>query len=142
MDDSASPSEQGNELLLALVPRSALESLVRELGGTTPACDLPYDGLDRRAFQRTAVAVEVRLQPMDSSFAPAGEVFTAITRDISASGVGLVSTRPVKAAFLSLQLPATQNQPPQWVVRVSRCQPMGGFYDVGTSFVTALPTHS
>jgi hypothetical protein len=116
--------------------------LIAELAGATPTCDLPFDGPDRRKTTRMAVAVAVRLQPMDERLAAVGESFTAITRDISSAGVGLVSTRPVKAPFLLLQFPTAESAEArlvQWVVRVERCAPLGEFHDLGTSFIAPVP---
>jgi hypothetical protein len=83
-----------------------------------------------------ALAIEVSLQGLDETFAPQGEAFAAVLRDISTWGVGLLSAHPISAPFLALRVPGSEPDAVGWVLKVLRCQPLGEFHDVGASFVS------
>ena len=64
----------------------------------------PYGGLERRSDKRYLVAMPVVVQPVDEQSNAIGLPFVAVTRDISASGIGLVHTKPIEQGMVALRL--------------------------------------
>jgi len=58
----------------------------------------------------------------------------AVTRDLSATGLGLLHTKPVKAKYLRVTIPMADKDK-QLTIGVLRCEPIGRFWDVGGRFV-------
>ena len=82
--------------------------------------------------------VEVWVQPVDSGFEPLGEPFTAVSRDISSSGIGLMHTRAIREKYLWLRLETRGGVKMNVVAEVLRCRPLGMFYEIGAKFVAKL----
>ncbi len=91
---------------------------------------------ERRKEPRYSVATIVEVQPLDEEFQSQGDVFQVVTRDISASGIGILDSRPVNCKYLAVQLTSPEGRQMQMVMEVLRCQPMGNIYDIGGKFVT------
>ena len=94
------------------------------------------DSPDRRSEPRYRMTLPVRVQPLDAQMRAVGDEFRAVTRDISAHGIGLVCQDPTAARYLMLQLETTTLEPITVAVEVLRCQPVGFYYDIGGRFVT------
>ncbi|MBC8355482.1 MAG: PilZ domain-containing protein [Planctomycetes bacterium] len=96
------------------------------------------DHLEERRFPRYKLTVEVWVQPVNDDFEPLGEPFTAISRDISAGGIGIMHTRAVRDKHLWLRLVTLGGGTMNVVVEVLRCRSVGMFYDIGAKFVAKL----
>ncbi len=60
----------------------------------------------------------------------------AVTRDISTTGLALISTRAASSRFLAVELACPSGETIQVVIRVIRCRPVRCFYEIaGTYFV-------
>ena len=94
------------------------------------------DGPDRRSEPRYRMTLPVQVQPLDDQMQPVGDVFRAVTRDISAHGIGLVCQDPTAARHLMLQLQTPMHDHITVAIEVLRCQPVGFYYDIGGRFVT------
>ena len=91
---------------------------------------------DNRGAQRRAVVVPVPLIQLDEGLSPTGNVHMAVTRDISSSGISLVSTRAANSPFLAVELSASYDETIQIVMRVIRCRPLRCFYEIAGPFFT------
>ena len=89
---------------------------------------------DRRGHPRHNFTVQVDVQQLDDDFKPSGEPFEAVTRDLSAIGIGLLHTRPVQSKHLQVTIKASDG-PKRLTVEVLRCESIGRFYDIGAKFV-------
>ena len=99
-------------------------------------------GKERRKEPRYSVATIVEVQPLDEAFQPEGDAFRVVTRDISASGIGILDSRPVHSKYLAVQLTSPEGEQMQTVMEVLRCQPLGNIYDIGGQFVTGQDTEA
>lgn len=111
--------------------KAEIESFVGRL-----AREYFLDGPDRRVEPRLRVTLPVNLQPLDDGLNPLGYRSRAVTRDISASGIGLVCQDPVNTPYLSLQLPTPTGETIDIIAEVLRCRPVGYYFDVGCQFAT------
>ena len=109
--------------------KTEIESFVSRL-----AREYFMDGPDRRVEPRLRVTLPVNLQPLDDDLNPLGYRSRAVTRDISASGIGLVCQDPVNASYLMLSLPTPAGESLEVVAKVLRCRPVGYYFDVGCQF--------
>jgi len=89
---------------------------------------------DRRGHPRYHFTVAVDVQPLDEEYNPSGERFVAVTRDLSAVGLGLLHTKAVKAKFLRVTIQLA-DEDKQLTIEVLRSEPIGRFWDVGGRFV-------
>jgi hypothetical protein len=69
---------------------------------------------------------------------PIGEPFMGMAHNISAGGVALIHTRSVSVPFLGLELTLTEGTEMRVVVRVSRCQAVGLFYEIAGPFLVRI----
>lgn len=94
---------------------------------------------DRREHPRHHFTVAVEVQPLDDELNPSGEPFAAVTRDLSAVGIGLLHTRAVLVKFLQVTILAPGGLK-RLTVEVLRCESIGRFYDIGGKFVLGATT--
>jgi hypothetical protein len=113
-------------------PPSAIAEFVAKL--------LPedYRGWEKRGYKRLSVVTPVAVMPLSESLEPSGSPFMVLARNISRSGIALVSTRSVSATCLAVELPRDPEESLQVVVRVVRCRPLRSFYEIAGSFVTKM----
>ena len=91
----------------------------------------PYRGVERRAEERYSLAVVVDYVPLDQLQRPCGSAESAVTRDLSRSGIGLFTERAVSAEFLRVRIPAWAGRRAELRVQVLRCAPLDFMYDIG-----------
>lgn len=96
------------------------------------------DHVEERQYPRHKLTIEVWVQPVGSNFEPLGSPFTAVSRDISTGGIGLMYTRAIRDRYLWLRLVTTGGGTMNVIVEVLRCRPIGVFYDIGAKFVAKL----
>lgn len=97
-----------------------------------------YDGPEQRLERRYAVNLPVTAVPVDRSLQKSGEVFVALTRDISSGGIAMYHTRDVAEKFLALELIAPSGDKLRVLLEVLRCRPAGLFYEIAGRFVSKL----
>jgi hypothetical protein len=95
----------------------------------------PYTGLERRSDKRRLMAMPVLVQPVDEQSNAVGVPFAAMTRDISASGIGLIHTEPIERGRLALRLSFADKEV-DLVATVVWCRSLGPFYYAGANFVS------
>ena len=93
--------------------------------------------MERRAVPRDLLVVPVTVLPINAKFQPIGEPFTAVTRDISPKGAGLVCIDPIIDEQLVLRIHLA-NEVVNVVFKLRWCEAMGPFYYAGVQFVTKL----
>ena len=93
---------------------------------------------EERKFPRYKLTVEVWVQPVDADFEPLDKPFTAVSRDISTGGIGLIHTRAIRDKYLWLRLVKPGGGAMNVIVEVLRCRPVGTFYEIGAKFVVKL----
>ena len=101
-----------------------------------------YKGTDKRNSQRRAVVVPVPVIELDENVSPTGNVHMAVTRDISSSGISLISTRAANSRFIAVELSISYDETIQVVIRVNRCRPLRCFYEIAGPFFTVAQEDS
>ena len=90
---------------------------------------------ERRAQPRKAVTIPVVVQPLDSGFQLAGEAFNAVTKDISAGGIGVMHSEQVTTRYLQVQVATQDGEQMSLLAQVKHCTPHGQYYHIGARFV-------
>ena len=89
----------------------------------------------RRKQSREPRSISLRIQPLDLDFCPDGEPFWAVSRDISAVGLGFVNGEPIQHEFVRIGL---FDQTATMIARVSHSTSIGVKYPlflVGVQFL-------
>ena len=97
-----------------------------------------YYGPEKRTDPRYDLAVSIAAVPIDENFRQAGEAFLAVTRDVSTRGMALFHTRVVTQPLLAIELHAPGGSTLRVALRITRCLPVGRFYEIAGHFVTTL----
>ena len=85
---------------------------------------------DRRCESRNRVVLGVIAQPLDDHRRPSGGLIDAFTRDISTSGVGLISREPIRADLVAIRIEGPRGCI-DLLVKVVRCEFVKPYYDIG-----------
>lgn len=96
-----------------------------------------YKGDERRREGRHPMLLPVLAVEVDEDNYPIGEPFQLVTRDVSASAVGLVYTRRITAKRLAIQFTIAGTQV-TLIVAVVWSNPLGPFYGAGAKFLQKL----
>jgi hypothetical protein len=114
------------------------EVLVRFANRTVANRNTSYRSDERRAETRHAIVINVLAIPLDKNFKKCGEPFTAVTRDLSASGIAMFHRENVFAKFLALEIVDPSGDRLRLIMSVLRSQAIGLFYEVAGQFVKKL----
>ena len=98
-----------------------------------------YRGPERRRCPRYPLAVSVSAIPLENQLQPAGSPFNALTRDLSASGLSMISDTRCEAKYLSLLLVNSPSDYLDVVIRVVRFRVVGPMYEYAGPFITVAP---
>lgn len=112
-------------------PESLLTCAARLLAKET-------DAPQRRAAKRHAGVMSVAVMPLDDQFQPAGAAFMAMTRDLSTSGLRLVTDRAVDDKYLAVDLTLPPVPSIQVALEVIRCEPVGKYYEIAGPLVARM----
>jgi len=115
---------------------STTETVVEELLKKLRAAAEP--GKDNRVSARYPVAIPVTVVPIDESGEPIERPFTAMSRDISTSGICILHTRPTNAKQLIIILTIPGKPPAKLNVDVVRCRAIGRFYEIAAKFTSRM----
>jgi len=108
-----------------------LRKLVRELAANGHA----QPGHEQRRTVRRPQQLEAAVARFDESYLPQGQSFQAMVVNLSEGGLGMMTTFPLQAPFIAIQMPLG-NSHLQMFGRVVRSEHLArGFYDVGVEFV-------
>ncbi|MGE3314309.1 MAG: PilZ domain-containing protein [Planctomycetaceae bacterium] len=91
-------------------------------------------GQNLRSAQRFPIAIPVPVVPIGADGVPVERPFTAVSRDISTSGICLQYTRPTNAKQLVIVLNVPGTKPTRLLVEVVRCRAIGRFYEIAAKF--------
>ena len=112
-------------------PPEAVVSFVRRvIDGHCPRVEF-----ERRAQPREPITIPVLVQPLDAQFQPAGDVFGAVTKDISTGGIGVLHSEPITARYLQITLAAQDGEEMSLLAQVKHCTTVGQHYHIGARFV-------
>ena len=95
-----------------------------------------YQGPERRRCPRYPLAESVSAIPLDDQLQPTGPPFDAVTRNISACGVSIISHKRCEKKYLSLLLVNSSSDYLEVVIRVIRFRAVGPMYDYAGRFIT------
>jgi len=95
-----------------------------------------HDGREKRTSIRHGFSTEVTVQPADANHGPVGNAYNAVTRDISGSGLRLISLNFVNTPFLILEIPLAEGTAKRLLLKVLRCRPFRRYFEVGGQFET------
>ena len=98
-----------------------------------------YEGPERRLERRYALAIPMAVVPLDNAFQRAGDMFVAVSRDISTRSAAMFHTRKVTTRHLAVELTVPCGEKLRVVLEVLRCRPVGMFYQIAGQFVSRLP---
>jgi hypothetical protein len=111
-------------------PTSAIVEYVRRLVSASEPI------VERRGAPRLAVTFAARAVLLDDDMQPAGEEIPVVVRNISTTGLGLLTVTPVEGPYLALELAADDGEALLVTIAVCRCQPIGPCFDIGGRFVS------
>ncbi|MCG8449319.1 MAG: response regulator [Pirellulales bacterium] len=94
-------------------------------------------GLERRGAVRISLLTTAVAVPVSKNFVPQAEACKMTFNDISQTGACLFHTRSVQTKYLALRWRSliSPNNNLQVVMRITRCRPLGPFYEVAGEFV-------
>lgn len=130
-----SPKIMFDESSIERMPSAVVEFVERAIE------NMEIDGLhaNRRAHPRFGLSHAVIAMPVNGKHQPLGSCFEAFGRDLSAGGMALVHTRAVREQLLALQITLPNGAKPiRMIGKVTRCRPLGRFYDIGVKFVAKV----
>lgn len=93
------------------------------------------DGDERRQTPRHQLTIPVLLQPLEESGTHLSHKHQAISRDISYRGIGLVTANPVRPGDYRLTIQPFSSEEFDVAARVSYCNGVGYYYEVGFEFI-------
>ena len=96
-----------------------------------------YKGDERRQEDRHMMMLPVRAVRVDENNQPLGETFDLITRDVSASAIGLIHSQRIHGKRLAIQFVMAGTEV-NLVIDIAWSGPMGPFYGAGGPFVERL----
>ena len=111
--------------------RRAIQQFIDEL---TTAID-KWQGLERRAEPRHAIALPVKVTPFDGATRQFGETFQAVTRDVSTRELSILCPHQFAADLILLEFLQPERCRVQVGLKVRRCRPLGPFWDVAGRFI-------
>lgn len=99
----------------------------------------PQEVIDARQNERIRTKSIVVAIPVTRRFSATDEPFRVPIRDLSMGGIRLLHTRATNSPFLALkwQAETIPGKTLTVVAKVTRCQPLSPFYDIGGEFVTS-----
>ncbi|MCA9230171.1 MAG: response regulator [Planctomycetales bacterium] len=91
---------------------------------------------EQRNARRATLLTTVVAVPVDRFFQPLGEPFKTTSCDISQTGICLMDTRATRSEYLALRW-RSSIVPSRFlsaVMRITRCKPLGPFYEIAGQF--------
>ena len=92
-------------------------------------------GVERRNSKRMPITMPVCVTELDEHFQPTDYQHHAVTRDISTTGVGLVTTNPIGRKVVELTFQPYQGQSFSTIAETIYCNEHGYYFQVGFQFV-------
>lgn len=92
-------------------------------------------GIERREVERINVTMPVQITRLDEQFVPLSYQYHAITRDVSAKGVGMVSSNPIGLNFILMTFQPYYGEAYNAIAKVNRCEEIGYYFSIGCEFL-------
>ena len=89
---------------------------------------------EQRENSRLPITMPVRIFPLTDALELRNFEYRGVTRDISTSGVGLVTADPIDGGFLKLEFEPFQSTPFNLLARVVFTNSSGFYFQVGCEF--------
>ena len=109
-----------------------IDALVKKLAAATLSQG------EKRHSSRYHLAIPIPVVPIDEAGEPIERPFQAMSRDISTSGISLTHTRATNAKHLLLVIRCAATKDIRVVVEVTRCRPIGRFYEIAGKFTSRV----
>ncbi len=90
---------------------------------------------ERREAPRYKITMPVVITSLDEHFQPRDLQYHGITRDISLTGVGVITSSPLTPFLVSLRFVPANGQEFEALARVVYCNPVGYYFHSGCEFV-------
>jgi hypothetical protein len=90
---------------------------------------------ERREAPRLSVTFAARAIALDRAMQPTGNEFVVIVRNISETGLGLLSMMPVDSRYLAVEMATESGELLLVAIEVLRCQAIGPCFDIGGPYV-------
>ena len=90
---------------------------------------------ERRTAERFGITIPIKVIPLDNDLSPLNYEFTAVTRDISHTGIGFVSSCPISDKYTLLEIEPFQGQPFCVLAKAAYCKEAGYYYQIGCEFM-------
>ena len=94
-------------------------------------------GMERRSIERMNVTMPVRVTALNDDFEPLDYHYHAVTRNLSISGVGLVTTNPIGRSYVMLTFEPYHGEVCSVFAKVIHCNDVGYYFQVGCEFVAS-----
>ena len=94
-----------------------------------------YEGPERRSEPRHPLLVSVEAQAIDADGQPIGEAVSGISRDLSASGISILTATPIVGGFLWIRLTRKEIGTIEAVLEVVRIRTIGPFFETAGRFI-------
>lgn len=94
-------------------------------------------GVERRSDERMDVTMPVRVTALNDNFEPLDYQYHAVTRNMSRSGVGLVTTNPIGRSHVLLTFEPYHGEIFTVVAKVIYCKEVGYYFQIGCEFVAS-----
>ncbi len=94
-----------------------------------------YEGPERRCGLRHPLLVSVQAQAIDAQGVRIGAPISGISRDLSASGISILTTTPISGRFVLLRLTRKDVGTMDVMLEVLRSRPIGPFFETAGRFV-------
>jgi hypothetical protein len=94
-----------------------------------------YPGPERRQSLRYPITMPVKSTPVTDHYELCGDVFLAVTRDISLGGLCMYHLAPVTARYLQLEITNNNDEHLSVLMEVVRCRQTGPFFEVAGRFI-------
>jgi phage terminase large subunit-like protein len=94
-------------------------------------------GTERRAADRMNVTMPVRVTALDDQLEPLDYHYHAVTRNISTTGVGLVTNNPIRRSHVLLTFEPYHGDVYSVVAEVVYCGDVGYYFQIGCEFLAS-----
>ena len=113
------------------------ESSLNELGRAY-LLDAPKSAVDeeRRHAIRYKITMPVTVTTLTEDYRPRGLLYHGVTKDISLTGVGLITSSPLTPFLVSLHFVPANGKEFDALARIVYCNPVGYYFHSGCEFIT------
>ena len=124
------PSQPANGQGIPVNVTQSKEKVFRFVRNLLNEIQVEYIG-EQRAHPRHPICVPIEAIPFDSQGHQAGPAFTAVTKDISATGLCFLHHSAILDRYLLVRFPGQDHDQSQWIVlELLRRRPVGPLWEI------------